>query len=297
MTRASFVLCSLLSIGLAASAQAALKNTSSRGTVGTGDNVLISGFVVDAPPGQLRWLLVRAVGPTLGDFGVSNTVADPAVWLYDRNRSVIGSNNSMADAPNLALMTQVSTAAGAFPLTRPVEASLLVGVPAGNYTAVARAQSGSAGTGLLEVYDFAAVDPATASQTVSGIAASNPSFTTLATALRITGLDAVLSSGGPFTVFAPTDAAFAKLPAATLQSLIANPTQLANVLRYHVVSGRVLSTSLSNNQQVTTLLAGAAPLTVTLSSSGAKIGPANITAVDVPAINGVVHVIDTVLVP
>jgi uncharacterized surface protein with fasciclin (FAS1) repeats len=276
---------------------ASLTNTSSRGTIGTGSNVLINGFFVKAEPGELRWVLVRASGPTLASYGVPNTVADPSVWLYGQSNTVIGTNSSVGTAPNLALLNTVSGMVGAFPLTGANEAALLVGLPNGVYSAVARAESGNAGIGLLEVYDVAPVAPGAVSQTLSGLAAANPNLSTLATALRITGLDAVLTSNGPFTVFAPTNAAFAALPAGTLDSLIANPTQLANVLQYHVVSGKALSTSLSNGQQLTTLLTGAARLPVQISSAGVTVGGATVIAADVEAVNGVVHVIDRVLVP
>ena len=132
---------------------------------------------------------------------------------------------------------------------------------------------------------------------MSGLAAATPSLSTLATALRLTGLDVVLSREGPLTVFAPTNEAFAALPAGTLDALIANPSQLANVLQYHVTAGRVRSTDLSNNQQVTTLLQGAAPLTVTIADGSVRIKDATVVAADIEAVNGVVHVIDRVLVP
>ncbi len=118
----------------------------------------------------------------------------------------------------------------------------------------------------------------------------------MATALRLTGLDATLAAGGPFTVFAPTDAAFAALPAGTLNTLIANPAQLAQALLFHVANGQVLSTQLTNGQNITTLRAGARPLVINL-TGGAKVDNANVVAADVRALNGVVHVIDAVLLP
>lgn len=298
MKSSCFVLSSALLLAAVTPAlSGALVNTSSRGMVGTGNNVLISGFVVDADPGELRWVLVRASGPTLANFGVNPALANPSVWLYGASQTVVGSNDNFGDATNLELLNTVSSAVGAFPLTNAAEAALLVGLPAGAYSALVRAEGGGTGVALLEIYDAGPVGEGPAAQTLSGLAASNPNLSTLATALRLTGLDAVLSSGGPFTVFAPTNAAFAALPAGTLEALIANPAQLADVLRYHVVSGRALSSSLTNGQQVPTLLAGAASLPVTVSESGVTVGGANVVAADVEAINGVVHVIDAVLVP
>jgi uncharacterized surface protein with fasciclin (FAS1) repeats len=122
------------------------------------------------------------------------------------------------------------------------------------------------------------------------------SFTTLIQALEATDLVGTLSGQGkgPFTVFAPTDDAFAKIDPATLQSLLANPEALKQILLYHVVPGeypaaRVLtSTSLATvNGQSLTISA----------SGGVKVNDANVTATDITARNGVIHVIDTVLLP
>jgi uncharacterized surface protein with fasciclin (FAS1) repeats len=274
-----------------------LVNSSTRGVAGAGSNTMISGFVVQAPAGQLRWLLIRGVGPTLGQFGVSGTLADPTLRIQDRNGTVIAANDNFGTAPNLTLLNTVTTAAGAFALGNASEAAVLIGLPAGAYTAqLGSAQGAATGAVLLETYEYGAVGANQASQMITGIAAALADFSTLTTALRLTGLDAALASGGPFTVFAPTDAAFAKLPAATLNGLIANPAQLADVLRYHVVSGQVLSTQLSNGQVAPTLLTGRS-LTVTLAPGSVRINSSTVTAADVRALNGVIHVIDTVLVP
>jgi uncharacterized surface protein with fasciclin (FAS1) repeats len=291
----------LASLGLLATAASgqtsSLINSSTRGVAGSGSHTMISGFVVQAPAGQLRWLLIRGVGPTLGQFGVTGTLADPSLRVFDRSGTVIAANDNVGTAPNLTLLNTVTSAAGAFALGNANEAAVLVGLPAGSYTAQLGAGQGTAtGAVLLETYEFGSVAANQASQTITGIAASIGDFSTLTTALRLTGLDAALASGGPFTVFAPTDAAFAKLPAGTLNSLIANPSQLADVLRYHVVSGQVLSTQLTNGQVAPTLLTGRS-LTVTLAPGSVRINTSNVTAADVRAVNGVIHVIDTVLVP
>ena len=182
-------------------------------------------------------------------------------------------------------------------MTSANDAGLLIGVPAGAYTVQLYTNAAiEARPALLEVYEFGAVAAGTNSQSISGLAAANPNLSTLAAALRITGLDATLAAGGPFTVFAPTNAAFAALPAATLNGLLANPAQLAQVLLFHVASGQVLSTQLTNGQNITTLRTGARPLVVNL-TGGAKIGTSNVVAADVRGLNGVVHVIDSVMLP
>jgi hypothetical protein len=296
-----FVAASLASVALlspVSSAQtSSLVAQSTRAGVGAGSLSLISGFAVNAPEGQLRWVLVRGVGPTLASFGVANPLADPTIQIRSSNGTVIATNDNFATAPNLALLNTVSAAVGAFPITNPNEAAVLVGVPAGGYTAQL---SGVGATdvrpGLVEVYEFGAVGTGTYSQSIAGLAASNPNLSTLATALRITGLDAVLAAGGPFTVFAPTNAAFAALPSATLNALLADPAALAQVLLFHVASGQVLSSQLTNGQNVTTLRAGARPLVVNL-TGGVRIDNSNVIAADVRATNGVVHVINAVLLP
>jgi transforming growth factor-beta-induced protein len=125
-------------------------------------------------------------------------------------------------------------------------------------------------------------------------AASAGQFGTLLAAAEAAGLAATLSSDGPFTVFAPTDAAFAALPAGTLEAVLADRELLRAILLYHVVPGRVLSSDLTEGQVVTT--AEGRPLRVTL-SGGARVNGVNITATDVTASNGVIHVIDQVLLP
>jgi uncharacterized surface protein with fasciclin (FAS1) repeats len=294
-----YIASSLLLLAASASAQtSSLVNNSTRGVAGSGANAMISGFVVNAPAGQLRWVLVRGVGPSLTAYGVTGPLADPAVQVTAANGTVVAVNDNVGTAPNLQLLNTVTAATGAFPLTSASDAGLLIGVPAGAYTVQlhTNAASTEARPALLEVYEFGAVAAGTTSQTISGLAAANPNLSTLATALRVAGLDTTVATGGPFTVFAPTNAAFAALPAATLNGLLANPAQLAQVLLFHVASGQVLSNQLTNGQNVTTLRTGARPLVVNL-TGGVRIDSANVVGADVRALNGVVHVIDAVLLP
>ena len=132
------------------------------------------------------------------------------------------------------------------------------------------------------------------SNTIVDVAKDAGSFSTLVTAIEAAGLVDTLKSDGPFTVFAPTDEAFAALPAGTLESLLADPQALANVLTYHVVAGKATSSDVVNLASVTTVQGGTLPVSTT---DGVKIGNANVVTVDVMADNGVIHVIDTVLVP
>ena len=120
-------------------------------------------------------------------------------------------------------------------------------------------------------------------------------FTTLAKALQAAGLVDTLKGAGPFTVFAPTDEAFAKLPAGTVDQLLANPDKLKKVLLYHVVAGQVTSKDVVKLNSAKTLEGAAVPIAVTHGS--VLVGGAKVVSPDVIASNGVIHVIDTVLLP
>ena len=124
-------------------------------------------------------------------------------------------------------------------------------------------------------------------------AVSAGSFTTLATALKAAGLVDTLKGPGPFTVFAPTDAAFAKLPPDQLRALLADKPKLTAVLTYHVVPGVVMSKDVRPGMVKTVQ---GSTLNVT-TMGGVKVNSANVTAVDIVADNGVIHVIDTVVLP
>jgi uncharacterized surface protein with fasciclin (FAS1) repeats len=119
-------------------------------------------------------------------------------------------------------------------------------------------------------------------------------FTTLVAAVQAAGLVETLKGGGPFTVFAPTDEAFAALPAGTVEALLADPAALAAILTYHVVAGKVMSTDLTEGMTAATV--NGANITITL-EGGAKVNGANIVAADIAATNGVIHVIDAVILP
>ncbi|RUO20838.1 fasciclin [Aliidiomarina iranensis] len=134
--------------------------------------------------------------------------------------------------------------------------------------------------------------------TIAEIAASNGSFGTLVAALDAADLVDVLNGEGPFTVFAPTDEAFAALPEGTVESLLEpeNRDQLVAVLTYHVVSGKVMSGDLAGQQMSADTVEGSA-LNIDATGYGVKINDASVVTADIEADNGVIHVIDTVLIP
>lgn len=130
--------------------------------------------------------------------------------------------------------------------------------------------------------------------TIVDIAINNEDFSTLVTAVTEAGLVDTLSSEGPFTVFAPTNAAFEKLPAGTLEAVLQDKEQLTSILTYHVVSGKVMSTDLTDGMTATTVQGD----DITIGAhSGVTVNDANVVTADIEASNGVIHVIDTVLLP
>jgi uncharacterized surface protein with fasciclin (FAS1) repeats len=147
------------------------------------------------------------------------------------------------------------------------------------------------------------------SQDIVDFAAASPDFSTLVTAVKAAGLVDTLKGAGPFTVFAPTDEAFAKLPAGTVETLVKpeNKETLTKILTYHVVSGRVTAKQLialikKNHGKASIKTVQGGTLTASLSGSSViltdeKGGTATVTKTDVFVKNGVIHVIDTVVMP
>jgi hypothetical protein len=127
----------------------------------------------------------------------------------------------------------------------------------------------------------------------TAIAAGN--LKTLVAALETTGLEGTLNGTEPFTVFAPTDAAFAKLPPEELNFWMANEKMLTTLLNYHVVPGDIMTANMNNGMMFKTVLGQ--DLTISLINGGVKVDNATIVQADIVCTNGVIHVIDTVLMP
>jgi len=132
-------------------------------------------------------------------------------------------------------------------------------------------------------------------KTIVEVAQAAGNFTTLVAAVKAAGLVDTLSSTGPFTVFAPTDEAFAKLPAGTVEGLLKDKEKLAAILTYHVVSGKVMAADVVKLNTATTVQGQE----VTIKVDGGKVNVDNASVIktDIEASNGVIHVIDTVLLP
>ena len=143
-----------------------------------------------------------------------------------------------------------------------------------------------------------AADPAAASgnNTIVAVAAGNPDFTTLVSALRAADLVDALGGPGPFTVFAPNNAAFAKLPPGTLEDLLKpeNKKQLSKILKNHVVEGKVMAADVQSGM-VKTL--NGQKVEVAVENGKVGFGGAQVIGTDLEASNGVIHVIDTVVLP
>ncbi len=122
-------------------------------------------------------------------------------------------------------------------------------------------------------------------------------FTTLAAALEAADLVTTLKGSGPFTVFAPTDEAFSKLPAGTVETLLKpeNKQQLVDILSYHVVPGKVMAADVVSLDEAPTV--NGYKLSISAEGNGVKVNDANVTATDIDASNGVIHVVDQVILP
>ena len=164
-----------------------------------------------------------------------------------------------------------------------------------------------ASNGVIHVIDAVILPPAEEAAASEGDAMAEPAgniaevataagnFTTLLAAAEAAGLVDALTGEDPLTVFAPTDEAFAALPEGTVEGLLADPEALRNILLYHVVAGKVMSTDLSDGMTAETLQG--APITVNIADGAVKVNEANVIAPDVQASNGVIHVIDAVILP
>ena len=134
--------------------------------------------------------------------------------------------------------------------------------------------------------------------TIVDIAVTTPGFSTLVAAVQAAGLVEALQSPGPFTVFAPNDEAFAKLPPGTVQTLVQNPPQLARILKFHVVAGKYTQAELAHLGTVESLEGAPIPIGGVFDEAGEggfEVKNATVLAGDIEVDNGIIHVIDTVM--
>lgn len=133
-------------------------------------------------------------------------------------------------------------------------------------------------------------------KTIVAVASEAGQFKTLVTAIKAAGLVETLNGKGPFTVFAPNDEAFAKLPKGTVENLLKpeNKDQLVALLTYHVIPGKIMAADVSTTDAKTV---NGKTLPITVNAGKVKAGEANVVKTDIPASNGVIHVVDTVIIP
>lgn len=146
-----------------------------------------------------------------------------------------------------------------------------------------------------ETSQVAESEEAAPTQNIVEVASADEQFSTLVTAIQEAGLVETLSGEGPFTVFAPTNAAFEKLPEGALEDLLSKPEELKKVLTYHVVSGEVKAADVVKLSEATTV--NGAKVDITVDGDTVKVNDATVTKTDIMTSNGVIHVIDTVLLP
>lgn len=131
-------------------------------------------------------------------------------------------------------------------------------------------------------------------KTILETASTNPDFSTLVSAIKAADLVETLSGSGPFTVFAPTNAAFAKIPESTLKAVLADKPKLVSILTYHVVPGKVMAADAAKLSDAATVQGSKVRIST---SKGVMINDASVVTADIECSNGVIHVIDTVLMP
>lgn len=265
---------------MSAEEEVTVTNLSSRSLVGSGQDVSILGVIVEGNPNAHRPVLFRGSGRWLQDLGVSNAIEDPMLELFSGSDSIASNDDWTTGNQTFAL-----TASGLQP-NYDSESAIIALLSPGSYTVHISSKSGI-GVGLAETY---LIDEVSIPENL--IAAN--SFQTLVAAVEAAGLLDTLLGDGPFTLFAPTDEAFAALPEGTVEGLLEDIPALTNVLLYHVVSGQeVLSSQVSTNP---VMMANGSPSSLSI-ESGVTIDNANIIEVDWAASNGVIHAIDSVILP
>jgi transforming growth factor-beta-induced protein len=145
--------------------------------------------------------------------------------------------------------------------------------------------------GVIHIIDEVLLPPKNLVETAAG----NKWLSTLVAAVEAAGLTETLANGGPFTIFAPTNRAFDHLPEGTLEALLADPDALAEILKYHVVPGTITSEDLEDGAKVTTLQGGT--VKISLKRHWIGVNDAEVIDKDVFASNGMIHIIDEVLLP
>lgn len=235
---------------------------------------------------QKQTKLLQRLTVLVGIAGASTLVAFQAMAQskLNPNPSIFNEPPYNAGQVRRSTQPQAPTDAAESPKASPTET-----LPSG-------AQPAPASEGEMAPTTPSESSTSTSSFTIAQVAASSGSFKTLTAALAAAGLEETLSQEGPYTVFAPTDEAFAALPAGTVETLLKpeNKEQLVKVLTYHVVPGEVTSDQLASGEVKTV---EGSSVKVEVGENGVKVNDAKVVQPDVKASNGVIHVIDKVILP
>jgi transforming growth factor-beta-induced protein len=222
---------------------------------------------------------------------VEGLLKDPKALAEILKYHVVAGKVMAADA---AKLTEAETLQGA-----PIAISVKDGKVMINDAEVVSADV-EASNGVIHVINKVILPPAEGAmmdekQDIVDTAVAAGTFKTLAAALEAAGLVETLKGAGPFTVFAPTDEAFAKLPAGTVEALLKDPKALAEILKYHVVAGKVMAADAAKLTKAETVQGS--PIKISVKDGKVYINDAQVTAADIETSNGVIHVIDTVILP
>jgi transforming growth factor-beta-induced protein len=222
---------------------------------------------------------------------VYGLLKDPEALAEILKYHVVAGKVMAADA---AKLTEAETLQGA-----PIAISVKDGKVMINDAEVVSADV-EASNGVIHVINKVILPPAEGAmmdekQDIVDTAVAAGTFKTLAAALGAAGLVETLKGAGPFTVFAPTDEAFAKLPAGTVEALLKDPKALAEILKYHVVAGKVMAADAAKLTKAETVQGS--PIKISVKDGKVYINDAQVTAADIETSNGVIHVIDTVILP
>lgn len=273
-------LAAFLAATVFAHAAAEVVNVSTRGKVGSGDDVMIIGVVVEGGESDYVPVLFRGAGPSLADFGVSDPVADPSIKLFDTDGEILSNDDWMIGGQMNAIL------ASGYAPTNELEGAMIALLTPGAYTLHVDSKGGMA-TGIGEAYSIE-------EDTIVGNLVAAGNFTTLVAAVQAAGLVETLNSAGPFTLFAPNDDAFAALPAGTVDALLNDIPALTNILLYHVISGaEVLSGQIAAGPVQT---ANGEPVSLSL-DGGVFANESQVIEADWLGSNGVIHVVDQVILP
>lgn len=272
------VLCALSPLSAQSSVEVA--NFSARSQVGGGDQVTILGIVVTGDANDYRPVLFRGRGPWLSQFGVSGALADPYLNVFAGN-ALIGSNNNWKTSGQ-----RYAIQATGFQPSIDAESAFIAMLMPGSYTL--HLGGTAAGVGLAEAFFLE-------EKTIPANLIAAGDFSTLVAAVQAAGLVDTLAGTGPFTLFAPTNEAFAALPAGTVEALLADIPTLTNILLYHVVAGAEVRAA-----QVTAgpvMMANGAPASISITDGSVFVKDSKVIEVDWLGSNGVIHVVDKVILP